>query len=224
MSDLSYLDFSASGALRRGKHARKTDIWKRTLDLVVAVTVLALFLPLLTLLILAICMDGGQPFFGHRRIGRFGREFRCWKLRTMATDAEQRIAELLSRDEAARQEWARDHKLRKDPRVTPLGRFLRASSLDELPQMVNVIRGEMSLVGPRPIVAAEIPRYGARFRHYTQVLPGVTGLWQISGRNNTTYRRRIAIDTFYSKRRTLSMDLWILAHTLPAVLKSKGAS
>jgi exopolysaccharide production protein ExoY len=203
---------------------KETDVWKRAFDIAIALSVLAFALPLLVLLIVLISMDGNSPFFGHQRVGRFGRKFRCWKLRTMVPDAQQRIADLLANDEAAREEWARDHKLRKDPRITRIGRFLRASSLDELPQMVNVIVGEMSLVGPRPIVEAEITRYGPRFRHYTAVTPGVTGLWQISGRNNTTYRRRVAIDTVYSKQRSLRMDFWILINTIPAVLISKGAS
>jgi lipopolysaccharide/colanic/teichoic acid biosynthesis glycosyltransferase len=129
----------------------------------------------------------------------------------------------LATNPAAREEWARDQKLRDDPRVTRLGRFLRKTSLDELPQLINVLRGEMNLVGPRPILESEIPRYGASFRHYCTVKPGITGLWQVSGRNNTSYRKRVALDVLYARRRSAGLDLLILLRTVPAVLLRQGS-
>jgi exopolysaccharide production protein ExoY len=141
----------------------------------------------------------------------------------MAIDAEARLAEVLASDPIARAEWETDHKLRNDPRVTRLGAFLRKSSLDELPQLINVLKGEMSLVGPRPIVDAEAIKYGRRFRFYASVKPGITGLWQVSGRNDTTYRTRVAMDCIYATRRNVLMDAGILFATVPAVLMSRGS-
>jgi lipopolysaccharide/colanic/teichoic acid biosynthesis glycosyltransferase len=141
----------------------------------------------------------------------------------MAIDAEQRLAELLAQDPLARAEWDKDHKLRNDPRVTRLGAFLRKTSLDELPQLFNVLRGEMSLVGPRPIVDAEIAKYGRRFANYCAVKPGITGLWQVSGRNDTTYRARVAMDCVYARQRNVVMDGMIIAATVPAVLMRRGS-
>ena len=134
-----------------------------------------------------------------------------------------RLAALLQRDLGARREWEATQKLTHDPRVTPLGRFLRASSLDELPQLINVLRGEMSLVGPRPIVAAEKPFYGRRFEAYARVRPGISGLWQISGRSDTSYRRRVACDVVYVRRQGFLTDLQVLLLTIPAVLAARGA-
>jgi exopolysaccharide production protein ExoY len=141
----------------------------------------------------------------------------------MGVDAQERLADLLSRSAAARTEWAREHKLRDDPRVTWAGRFLRKTSLDELPQLINVLRGEMNLVGPRPIVESEIPRYGRHFRHYCAMKPGITGLWQVSGRNDVSYNRRVALDMLYSRRRNPWIDLWILLMTVPSVLLLRGS-
>jgi lipopolysaccharide/colanic/teichoic acid biosynthesis glycosyltransferase len=141
----------------------------------------------------------------------------------MYPDAAERLQNILLNDPQARAEWARDHKLRRDPRITPFGRFLRASSLDELPQLFNIIRGEMSVVGPRPIVQAEVVKYGPRFESYRRMRPGLTGLWQVSGRNNVHYRRRVAMDVLYSRRSSFLLDMKIVAMTLPAVLMSKGS-
>ena len=197
---------------------------KRAVDVAGALMVLLFSAPLLLTLCLLIAAQGGSPLFGHARIGRGGRRFKCWKLRTMVPNAQERLTNLLATDAEARLEWARDHKLRRDPRITPLGRFLRASSFDELPQMLNVLAGEMTLVGPRPIVEAEAARYGRRYKHYLSVTPGVTGLWQVSGRSRTSYRRRVAIDTVYARRRNLLMDLRIIVATVPAVIMSRGAA
>ncbi len=179
---------------------------------------------LLTLALLIFLQDGGPPFFGHQRIGKYGRRFSCLKFRSMAPDAEDRLAKLLKSDPVAREQWRRDHKLKDDPRITPIGRFLRKSSLDEIPQLFNVLQGDMSLVGPRPIVAAEIPRYRRFYADYCSIRPGVTGLWQVSGRNETNYRRRVALDVIYVKRRSPALYLAVLLATVPAVLSRRGAS
>jgi len=167
--------------------------------------------------------DGAPLTFGHLRVGRHGQLFRCLKFRTMVRDADHRLAELLARDPQARAEWAETQKLQHDPRITPIGRFLRLSSLDELPQLFNVLRGEMHLVGPRPVTSEELVRYGIYQRHYLSVLPGITGLWQVSGRNNTTYERRVQLDALYVDTRTPLLDLWIAVRTVRVLLTREGA-
>ncbi|WP_294442423.1 sugar transferase [uncultured Sphingomonas sp.] len=194
------------------------------MDVVAALIALVFFLPLMLIIALLIyASDPGPVLFAHRRVGKGGRHFRCLKFRSMAVDAEARLAELLANDPAARAEWSRDHKLKRDPRITTVGSFLRKSSLDELPQLFNVLRGEMGLVGPRPIVDAEVDRYGRYFSHYCSVRPGITGLWQISGRNDVSYRRRVAFDVAYSRSRSALMDAKILALTIPSVVFARGS-
>lgn len=208
-------------ALAQGLDARVVwELGQRLLGLLILIFVLPVML-LTAAAILA--QDGGPVLFKHRRIGARGQPFDCLKFRSMRTDAQARLAELLARDPAARAEWETSQKLRHDPRVTPLGDFLRRSSLDELPQLINLLRGEMNLVGPRPIVEGEMVRYGARLRHYQAVKPGITGLWQVSGRSGVGYRRRVAMDTLYARRRTVGLDLWIIARTAPAVLLKRGS-
>jgi lipopolysaccharide/colanic/teichoic acid biosynthesis glycosyltransferase len=141
----------------------------------------------------------------------------------MVIDADERLARLLREDHVARDEWARNHKLRNDPRVTRVGRFLRRSSLDELPQLFNVLKGEMSIVGPRPIVEAEIARYGRRIAKYYSVKPGITGIWQVSGRNDVAYRTRVAMDCLYARSVRPSLYLWLVVATIPAVLSRRGS-
>jgi lipopolysaccharide/colanic/teichoic acid biosynthesis glycosyltransferase len=179
--------------------------------------------PVMLVIAILLWVQGGPIMFRHERIGRGGKSFGCLKFRTMAVDAQERLTELLARDETALREWLRDQKLRHDPRITRLGRILRTTSLDELPQLFNVVLGDMNLVGPRPIVTDEIPRYARRFRSYTAVKPGITGLWQISGRNELTYDRRVALDVLYTRRRSPWLDLLIILRTLPAVLLRHGA-
>jgi lipopolysaccharide/colanic/teichoic acid biosynthesis glycosyltransferase len=211
-------------AFRPGENIGLLAIVVRALDITIAFVALLFVLPLMGIIALAIFLqDGGSVFFSHRRVGRGGKPFYCYKFRSMAVDAETRLAELLKRDPIAREQWARDHKLRDDPRVTPLGAFLRRSSLDELPQLFNVLQGTMSLVGPRPIVDAEIVRYGKRFHHYCSVKPGITGLWQVSGRNDVSYRTRVALDCLYAKSQSPRLYLWIVVVTIPAVLSRKGS-
>lgn len=197
---------------------------QRLFDVGIACIAIAFLAPLFILIWSTVrFQDGGPGFFSQPRLGRDGKPFRCLKFRTMVQDSDVRLQRLLASDPAARLEWETDHKLRNDPRITALGRFLRLSSLDELPQLINVVRGEMSLVGPRPIVEAERERYGRRFHHYAAVRPGITGLWQISGRNDVSYRRRVALDTMYVKRRTLGLYFRILILTIPAVLTRHGS-
>jgi lipopolysaccharide/colanic/teichoic acid biosynthesis glycosyltransferase len=210
--------------MRHREHINVVACVARVLDVTLALLALLFVLPLMGVIAIAIfAQDGGPILFSHRRIGRGGKPFYCWKFRSMAVDAQARLAELLARDSAAQREWALDHKLRNDPRVTPLGSFLRRSSLDELPQLFNVLQGTMSLVGPRPIVDAEICRYGRRFQHYCAVKPGITGLWQVSGRNDVSYRTRIALDCLYAKSRSPALYIWIVIVTIPAVLSRKGS-
>jgi exopolysaccharide production protein ExoY len=200
------------------------EVILRLLDVAVGIVAVIVFGPLLIGLAIAIYVTSPGPLiFAQPRIGKNGREFRCLKFRTMVVDATDRLEQLLASDPAARAEWARDHKLRNDPRITPLGRFLRKSSLDELPQFFNLINGTMSIVGPRPIVNAEVVRYGRRFQDYCRVRPGITGLWQVSGRSDTTYRRRVALDVAYSKHRSLGLNIKIMLMTVPAVLAAKGS-
>ncbi|MDB5359822.1 MAG: rfbP [Rhodospirillales bacterium] len=196
---------------------------KRACEIVLAATMLVALLPLFIIFAVVIRLDGGPTFYGQVRVGRGGRPFRCLKFRSMVHCADKVLADLLARDPDAATEWARDFKLKNDPRITKLGRFLRSSSLDELPQLLNVLRGEMSFVGPRPIVEAEIERYREDIDLYYLVRPGITGLWQISGRNDVTYDERVAFDVKYVLNWSLKFDLMIMLKTLPAVLKKSGA-
>jgi len=196
----------------------------RALDAIGAILLLILFAPLMALVALGVFIsDPGPVLFRQKRMGRDGELFNCLKFRTMTVDAEARLANLLANDAAARAEWDRDQKLKNDPRIVGIGQFLRKSSLDELPQLFNVLRGEMSLVGPRPIVPDEVCRYGRYFEHYCSVRPGITGLWQISGRNDVDYRRRVAFDVIYARKATLSGNVKILLLTVPSVLASRGS-
>jgi len=197
---------------------------KRLFDLVLLVP-LGLIAAALTLLIAVAIRttSRGPVFYAQTRIGQGGRRFRAWKFRSMAMDADAVLASHLARDPALKLEWERDHKLRKDPRVTRVGRVLRRTSLDELPQLWNVVRGEMSLIGPRPIVQAEVERYLDRFHLYGKIKPGMTGLWQVSGRNDTTYDERIGYDAYYARNWSVWLDLHILARTAWVVAFGRGA-
>lgn len=197
---------------------------KRLLDFFAALLLTACLLPLLALIYVVVRLDSPGPgFYRHKRLGRNGLEIRLWKFRTMRIDAEARLKALLREDKALHREWKAEHKLRLDPRITRVGDFLRRFSLDELPQLFNVLLGNMSLVGPRPIVAREIPKYGAAYSAYMRVRPGITGLWQVSGRNNTGYAARVALDEYYIANWSAWLDIYILARTLPAVLQRRGA-
>ncbi len=196
---------------------------KRLFDILASASLLALLSPLFLALAVLAKRDGGPVLFGHRRVGLRGRSFKCWKFRTMVPNAEAVLARLLASDPEARTEWERDFKLRDDPRITKVGRFLRTTSLDELPQLLNVLTGDMSLVGPRPIVQDEVRRYGAAFHDYARCRPGITGVWQISGRNDTGYGERVRLDRDYARNWSFLSDLRVLLRTPSAVLRRDGA-
>jgi Undecaprenyl-phosphate galactose phosphotransferase WbaP len=197
---------------------------KRLLDLALVLAAAPVIAPLCGLLALAVKLGSkGPAFYGQRRIGRKGREFVAWKFRSMVTNGDEALAKHLDRHPEARAEWDRTRKLKDDPRVTGVGKLLRRTSLDELPQLWNVLKGEMSLVGPRPIVAAEVPLYGNAFGLYKLMPAGLTGLWQVSGRNDTTYEERVTLDSFYARNWSVWLDLYILSRTIGAVLGRNGA-
>jgi Undecaprenyl-phosphate galactose phosphotransferase WbaP len=165
----------------------------------------------------------GPVFYGHERIGEGGRTFRAWKFRTMVENADETLEQYLQADPSLQVEWATNHKLKRDPRITNIGKLLRQTSLDELPQIWNVIRGEMSLVGPRPIVRNEVIKYGEEFDLYRRVRPGITGLWQVSGRSKTTYEERVTMDVHYVRNWSVWLDAYLLAKTVGVVLGKQGA-
>jgi exopolysaccharide production protein ExoY len=197
---------------------------KRVFDIVAAIAAIFLLAPLMLVLALLVRLqDGGPALYRQQRIGLGGRPIWCLKFRSMARDAERRLQQLLEDDDEARAEWAQRHKLKNDPRITPLGRFLRQSSLDELPQLFNILNGEMSLVGPRPIVADEVWRYAEDFPAYCRGRPGLTGLWQISGRTDVSYRDRVSLDMRYAATQSFIGDLAIVVRTAPAVILRRGS-
>jgi undecaprenyl-phosphate galactose phosphotransferase len=189
-----------------------------------ALLMLLLLSPLMLVVAISIWRSDGAPLvFAHYRVGHRGKLFQCFKFRSMYRDSERMLADLLRADPSAQAEWARDQKLENDPRVTTIGKFLRKTSLDELPQLFNVLRGEMSLVGPRPITVNELDRYGRERWHYLAVRPGITGLWQVSGRNDLSYAERVTLDREYVESRGLRLDLMILWRTVSVVLNRNGA-
>jgi lipopolysaccharide/colanic/teichoic acid biosynthesis glycosyltransferase len=199
--------------------SKRGRVLKRGGDIVFALVVLVLGSPLFLLLALLVKLSSrGSVLYCQRRIGRGYRGFGCLKFRTMHRDADRLLASLLASDPALRAEFERDHKLKNDPRITRIGTFLRRSSLDELPQFINVLRGEMSVVGPRPIVWDELRRYGRNMDAVLSVRPGLTGLWQVSGRNNLSYRTRVRLDLDYVRRRNVWLDLRIILRTIGVVL------
>lgn len=192
-------------------------------DILMASVMMVACLPLFCVFSWFISRDGGPVFFRHRRVGRGSKSFDCLKFRTMVPNAQQVLEAHLRQCPADAAEWERNFKLRNDPRVTPIGRFLRSTSLDELPQLLNVLRGDMSLVGPRPVTEEELPYYGRDVMFYLEIRPGITGLWQISGRSDTSYAQRVMFDTWYVKNWTLWHDVAILVKTIPVVFARKGA-
>lgn len=197
---------------------------KRALDVVGATTFLVLFSPLLLgVAALALAVQGRPLLYGHARIGKGGRTFKCYKFRTMVKDGDRVLAAHLEQNPQARREWASTRKLTDDPRITRLGQTLRKLSADELPQFLNVLFGDMSLVGPRPIVESETSFYGTQIDAYYSVRPGITGIWQVSGRSNTSYEQRVRMDVDYVVSWTFRRDLMILAKTVPVVLSSEGS-
>jgi Undecaprenyl-phosphate galactose phosphotransferase WbaP len=199
-------------------------LMKRLLDIALASAGGLVLTPLLFYIAVAVKLSSRGPIlYGHARIGKNGRHFRAWKFRSMLEHSDQVLEAYLEAHPELREEWEKDHKLRYDPRVTRIGRFIRLTSLDELPQLWNVFRGDMSLVGPRPIVDAEISKYGPYYGLYTMVQPGITGLWQVSGRNNTTYEARVQLDAYYVRNWSPWMDLYLLIRTMRTVVFAEGA-
>lgn len=196
---------------------------KRSFDIIGSAAALVLLSPLFAYIAWQTRKSGGSVFYGHTRIGKDGHTFKCFKFRSMVPNADQVLADLLARDLAAREEWERDFKLKNDPRITPIGRFLRRTSLDELPQLWNVLKGDMSLVGPRPIVREEVHRYDDDIDYYLEVSPGITGLWQVSGRNDVDYKSRVQLDAWYVRNWSLWYDVVILFQTVRTVLGRTGA-
>ena len=205
--------------------ARKSNrIMKRIFDIVATICGGILILPILAIVALLIYLDSPGPIvFGHKRVGQGGKEFPCYKFRSMVPNAQEALEVYLKENPAAREEWKRDFKLKDDPRVTRIGKFLRKTSLDELPQLWNVLIGDMSLVGPRPIVRDEIVKYGDYINDLYLVPPGITGVWQVSGRSDTTYEERVLMDSWYVHNWSVWIDIVYLLKTVLAVVKSKGA-
>ena len=199
-------------------------ITKRGLDILLALSALIALSPLfLMLMALVKFSDGGRIFYGHSRIGHGGRTFRCLKFRTMREDGDRVLREYLEKNPSAYAEWHASRKLQNDPRVTAVGGVLRKLSLDELPQLINIIRGEMSVVGPRPVVEDELEFYDVAAQYYLRSRPGLTGLWQVSGRSDVTYESRVALDSHYVQNWSLMTDLKIIGLTIPAVCSARGS-
>ncbi|ADM09578.1 undecaprenyl-phosphate galactosephosphotransferase [Parvularcula bermudensis HTCC2503] len=209
-------------SVRTASHFSGARWVKRAGDIVVSLAALLFLFPLLLLLVFLIKGDGGPVLFSHQRVGKDGKVFSCLKFRTMVPGASAKLAEVLAADPRAAEEWAAAYKLSNDPRITKAGNFLRVTGLDELPQLLNVLKGEMSLVGPRPIVEPELTRYGPYKGYYLSVRPGITGLWQVSGRNAISYGRRVALDKRYVETWSLWADIVILARTPIEVLFARG--
>ena len=197
---------------------------KRIVDIVLALGGIILLAPLLVICYVAVVLSSpGPALFRHKRVGFNGRKFECLKFRTMVPDAAERLQALLASDPAAAAEWAATRKLQNDPRVTAIGAILRKSSLDELPQLFNVLRGEMSIVGPRPVTEEELERYSTSVGAYLSCGPGITGLWQVSGRSTTSYEKRVACDAYYAHNWSMVLDAKIIVVTIPALLSTDGA-
>lgn len=224
-TDMSFL-FSHEMLLLRVNNnlaKRSSRILKRTMDIVGSLAIITLLSPVLLYLYFSVKKDGGNAIYGHPRIGRNGKTFKCLKFRSMVMNSKEVLDELLRTDPEARAEWEKDFKLKNDPRITKIGAFIRKTSLDELPQLFNVLKGEMSLVGPRPIVADELERYQDNVEYYLMAKPGMTGLWQVSGRNDVDYNTRVYFDSWYVKNWSLWNDIAILFKTVNVVLKKDGA-
>jgi Undecaprenyl-phosphate galactose phosphotransferase WbaP len=220
------LDFGGVlGLEERHFELNKLEVWLiRIIDLLAIFFTLPILIPLFLCIMAAIKLDSkGSVFYRQTRIGQGAREFKVVKFRTMVMDADRVLVKYLEENPKLLAEWNADHKLKNDPRITRIGRLLRKISFDELPQLWNVIKGEMSLVGPRPIVTDEIKRYGDRFKYYTLVPPGITGLWQVSGRNDLNYEQRVRLDEYYVRNRSIWMNFYIILRTASAVVRRQGA-
>lgn len=220
----TYQSANDSAPVAEPPRAAPSEILKRTMDLAIAIPMAVFLLPVFILIAIVIYIDDKGPIlFQQSRRGLNGETFTCLKFRTMVTDASERLERLLATDPALRKEWEETQKLKCDPRITGVGGFLRKYSIDELPQLWNIIKGDMSIVGPRPIVEDEVRRYGEFIEQYDEVRPGVVGLWQINGRNDTSYDHRVQLDVTYAEKRNLFLDLKILFGSIPAILLKRGA-
>lgn len=216
-------EMETSGRIATTRVSRGS-VRKRAFDLIAASALLLFLFPLMFFVALVLfSFERGPVFFEHERIGYRGRRFRCLKFRSMVLNAREVLEEHLASNPAARAEWDATQKLKDDPRITPIGRFLRETSLDELPQLINVIRGDMSLVGPRPIVQAEVVRYANDISYYESVRPGITGLWQVSGRSDVDYERRVKLDASYVENWSFLGDVLILLRTVQVVFSRAGS-
>ncbi|OIQ32249.1 MAG: exopolysaccharide biosynthesis protein [Alphaproteobacteria bacterium MedPE-SWcel] len=220
-------DFALSAQHAQGRRAGDVSglylrFGKRLFDICFALALLPIVAPIILGLWLIARRDGGAGFFGHQRVGRNGKTFKCWKVRSMVIDAEARLEAYLKCNPEAAAEWDRDHKLTNDPRITRFGDFIRKTSLDELPQIWNVLKGEMSFVGPRPVVTKELEKYRDSLPSYLAQKPGITGLWQVSGRNDISYNERVALDVAYLSMCSLRADLGIIVRTGLSVLGCTG--
>lgn len=224
-TDMSHFFSHEVALLRMRNNLRRwpARLSKRIFDTLVAIVLLIMLSPLLCLLTLIIRRDGGPAVFSHPRVGKNGRVFNCYKFRSMVVDAEQQLEKLFQLRPELMEQWRNQRKLKDDPRLSSIGDFLRRTSLDELPQLINVIKGDMSLVGPRPVVRSELSRYGADVGYYLMVRPGMTGLWQVSGRSDVEYDKRVYLDTWYVKNWSISYDLVILLKTFGVIFYNKGA-
>lgn len=227
MQDQSYqadfIGFSGHGREALPSGSVYERFGKRPVDIFCAAFLLMLSAPLMVAITLGLMLTGGTPVFAHRRVGRDGISFRCYKFRTMRKDSSRVLRFVLRTDPAAAEEWAGAQKLLDDPRVTRIGLFLRKTSLDELPQLFNVLRGDMSMVGPRPVTDRELPRYGRFLQAYLAVRPGVTGLWQVHGRGTTLFSERVEMDVAYIRKIRLLTDLKLMFQTAEVVLRRSGS-
>lgn len=224
LHELAAVGTGGKHILESAEPERTGYLIKPVFDILFSALAIAFFAPFMLIVAALIYYnDRGPIFFAHERIGLGGRKFRCLKFRTMVVDAQDRLDRLLAECPDARTEWQIQQKLRKDPRITGVGRFLRATSLDELPQFFNVVFGQMSVVGPRPIVESEIAKYSSDFATYASVKPGVTGLWQVRGRSDTSYSERVELDVQYVSNMSFNLDLWIILKTISVVLNGRGA-
>jgi exopolysaccharide production protein ExoY len=212
--------YESTKSQEKGKKQAAASQCKRLCDLVIAAGGLLVLFPILIAVTLFVKLfDGGKVFLAHTRVGLRGRPFPCYKFRSMVPDAEERLRQILASDPLLADQWRSERKFKYDPRVTTVGRFLRKTSLDEVPQLINVLRGHMSCVGPRPVTAEEYTRYGKVSGDYANVRPGLTGLWQVCGRSHRSYTERIALDRLYVRAWSFRLDLAILIRTIPAVLR-----
>ena len=197
---------------------------KRLLDIILILFISPILIPVFIIIgILVKITSKGPVFYGHKRAGKNGKEFKCWKFRTMCIDSQEQLEKILATDPVRKAEWEKDRKFTDDPRVTKFGKILRKTSLDELPQLINILTGEMSFVGPRPVTVSELSKYKESKDFVLSVTPGLTGMWQVSGRSDTGYEERITFDTYYIQNWSIWLDIWILIKTVWVVLKGKGA-